>query len=150
MCKPPLVHYSTEQEYRQHFMRVYCHGSIKTFDGYQVRIFPNHFNHCMFESADRRARDKSIFSVQRAERIDWIKATLENAEAQQYQGWDRDKRQIDPNTRVTNAFDDYVVIIYFSRTRGGIWVTDFITAYVADTNIGRIRTAPIWDIKNCR
>ena len=150
MCEPPLVKYSTEQEYKEHFERVYCVKTVQTFDGYQVRIFPDHFKHCMYESKNRQARDKSIFSSQRAQRIDWIKETLGDSGAQLYQGWDRDKRRIDPNTRVANAYDDYVVVIRFNKTRGGTWIADFKTAYVADSNISRIRSAPVWDIKDCR
>jgi hypothetical protein len=150
MCEPPLVHYSSEQEYRTHFEQKYCSGFISTFDGYSVRIFPNHFNHCMFESANRRAKDKSNFSMVRALRVDWIQATIADPNADLYQGWDSYHGAYDPNTRVAHAFDDYVVIIRFSKVRAGFWVADFVTAYVAETNIGLIITSPKWDIKNCR
>lgn len=72
MAYPPLVCYRTVDEYRAHFERVYCQGTITTFDGIAVRFRKSRFDHCFYEST-RRNQVKDAFSAQRAERIDWIK-----------------------------------------------------------------------------
>ena len=59
---PPLVHYANEAEYRQHYERCYCHVVIHTFDGLRVYFPKQQFEDAFFESANRQARDKSVFS----------------------------------------------------------------------------------------
>jgi hypothetical protein len=137
MALPPLVQYRTEQEYRQHFEWVYCRGPIETFDGIQVRFRKGMFDHCFFESI--HAKDDT-FSKRRAERIDWIKAVLQDANAELREGWDNKKKRPAKDRRVAVVVNSYVVIIRIRGTKA-----DFVTAFVATGNsIRKIRTNPLW------
>jgi len=139
---PALVHYTTEAEYRNHYERCYCGSVIHTFDGLRVYFPKQQFDDAFFESSNRRARDKSIFSLVRAERIDWIRAAVEDPAAELYQGWDRDKKVIARSRRITLVFGNYVVVlqVYSRRNKA-----TFITAYVADDNtLRKIRSNPRW------
>ncbi len=139
---PALVHYSTEQEYRDHYQRCYCNVKISTFDGLRVYFPQQQFDDAFFESANRRARDKSVFSLARAERIDWIRAALEDPKAELYQGWDRDRKVIDRDRRITLVYGNYVVVLLVRRNRNS---ATFITAYVAGAStISKIRNGPRW------
>ncbi|MCP5003133.1 MAG: hypothetical protein GY941_04150 [Planctomycetes bacterium] len=147
MPYPLLVQYGTEAEYRRHFEHVYCSGPIKTFDGIKVRFRKNMFDHCFFESS-RRDTNKDTFSIKRAERIDWIKESLQDPKSERYAGWDRKKKRHNKKRRVTIVMGNYVAIIQLT----GSDKADFITAYLADTrgNKGRpatidlIRSGPKW------
>lgn len=139
---PALVHYSTVDEYRDHYQRCYCDVKISTFDGLRVYFPKRQFEDAFFESADRRARDKSVFSLARAERMDWIRAALEDPTAELYQGWDRDRKVIDRDRRITLVYGNYVVVLL---VRGKHNSAIFITAYVASTStIMKIRSSPRW------
>ncbi|MHB1391131.1 MAG: hypothetical protein ACYCXF_07875 [Thermoleophilia bacterium] len=77
MAEPPLVRYSTIDEYHNHFKRIYCRAPVLTFDCIEVRFRIKSFSHCFYESSQRNlVKDK--FSKTRAERIDWIKAALQD------------------------------------------------------------------------
>jgi hypothetical protein len=51
-------------------------------------------NHCFFESAAWKEKDKSILSLNRFEKRLWIKATLGDASALMKQGWDKKKKSM--------------------------------------------------------
>jgi len=139
---PVLVYYATEAEYRAHYERCYCRAEIHTFDGLRVYFPKQQFDDAFFESADRTARDKSVFSKARAERIDWIRAAIEEPKAELYQGWDRDKKVFAKDRRVILIFGNYVVVL---QIRGKRSSATFITAYVADPKtIQKIRSNPRW------
>lgn len=146
MPLPEKVIYLTEDEYRQHFYRVYCASEISTFDGIPVRFRRDDFEHCMYESS-KRDGCKDQFSKERSERIDWIKATLENPDADLYQGWDSRKKCIDPDSRVAVVYEQYVVIIHTWLKTDGKRAARFVTAYQADNSIGKIRAKPKWGTK---
>lgn len=138
MVYPALVHYGTEQEYRVHFERVYCRGTIRTFDGIEVRFRKGMFDHCFFESVQRK---DDTFSPRRAERIDWIKAALLDANAELRLGWDNKKKRAANDRRVAIVVGDYVVIIRIYKPGKA----DFVTAFVAgQRTIRQIRSHPIW------
>ncbi len=137
MTLPPLVQYPTELEYRRHFEQVYCRGPIETFDGIQVRFRKGMFDHCFFESVNTK---DDTFSPRRAERIDWIKAVLQDANAELREGWDNQKKRPARDRRVALVVNSYVVIIRIRGSRA-----DFVTAFVATGNsIRKIRTNPLW------
>ena len=141
---PPLVRYATEAEYRDHYEREYCRAVIRTFDGLRVFFPKRQFDHAFFESANRRARDKSAFSWARAERIDWAKAALQDAAAQQFAGWHRGRKRHDLRRRVTVAYGNYVVVLKVDRARGR---ATFITAYQAEAStIRKICSGPRWQL----
>ena len=139
---PALVHYTTEAEYRAHYERCYCRTVIHTFDGLRVNFPKQQFDDAFFESANRKARDKSVFALERAERIDWIRAAVEDPTAELYQGWDRDRKVIVPGRRIALVYDNYVVVLQVYNERSA---ATFITAYVASSDtIRKIRGNPRW------
>jgi len=139
---PALVHYATEEEYFRHYEKRYCQATITTFDGIRVFFPRQQFQDAFYESADRHVRDKTLFSRQRAERIEWIGAALEDAAAELYVGWDRKRKAYHWNRRIALVYGDYVVVIQISADR---LKADFITAYVAGAStIAKIRTNPKW------
>ena len=143
MATPPKVVYGTEAEYRAHFVSAYCHGPVVTSDGIRVTFRKRDFDHCMYESSPMLGR-KVSFSRIRAERIDWIRATLENPAAELYQGWDRQKRRVDPTRRVAVVYEDFVVVIGVRKLEDCSFRAYFVTAYKAETNIHRIKSKPRW------
>jgi hypothetical protein len=103
MALPPLVRYATVAEYRSHYDRVYCRGNILTFDGIRVYFAASKFGHVFYESTARDDR-KDVFSPIRAQRIDWIKATLEHPTAALFEGWDKTARRYDATRRVAVVY----------------------------------------------
>ncbi|MCD6218243.1 hypothetical protein J7L05_10375 [bacterium] len=144
MQVPPLVNYKTVDEYRQHFEKMYCLKPIMTFDGIPVYFNKDRFDDCMFESSDWKLKNKDIFSMARAERIDWIAETLKNPACDLYFGWDRGNRKIDYSSRIAVVYDEYVVVIRIKRKKTKIHKGEFSTAYIADNSIGKIRGMPRW------
>jgi hypothetical protein len=138
---PPLVCYGTISEYRVHYERDYCQEPIITFDGISVRFRKSRFEHFFYESTQRN-QVKDAFSMARAERIDWIKATLQDPDAELYVGWDGKKKRHDPNHRVALVAGDYVVIIRLSSNQ----TAQFVTAFVADSlsTLAKIKGSPKW------
>ncbi len=137
---PPAIIYSTENEYRAHFNRVYCKGPIKTFDSIDVFFKRSDFDHAFYESS-KRNKVKDQFSHPRAQRIDWIMATLQNPMAELYCGWDNKKKKSCPKRRVAVVYEEYVVVIRLINMRRG----QFVTAYLADNSIQKIRRNPTWE-----
>jgi hypothetical protein len=139
MPYPPLVKYLSEQKYRQHFEDVYCKQPLLTFDGISVRFRKSHFDHAFFES--KNAKDDT-FSMIRAERMDWIKAALEDPNSDRFVGWNNRLKRYDNRRRVTVVLRNYVVIIGVTNKGAGF----FITAFVADSDrtLSLIRKGPRW------
>ena len=148
MPLPPLVHYATAAEYRNHFERIYCRGTILTFDSIRVFFAPAKFDHAFYESSARDGR-KDVFSSVRAARIDWIQATLANPAADLYQGWNKAARTYDASRRVAIVFEDFVVVVAMGLKRDGALKANFVTCYQADNSIGKIRTSPAWTRVDC-
>jgi len=143
MAFPPLVHYATATEYRTHYVQVYCRGNILTFDGIRVHFAPGNFDHVFYESTARNGI-KDAFSPTRAQRIDWIKETLEHPTAALFEGWDKTSHQYDPARRVAVVYEDFVVVVAMSLKLNGSLKANFVTCYQADNSIGKIRTSPVW------
>lgn len=148
MPLPALVQYATPDEYRTHYERVYCRGNITTSDGIRVFFSPGSFGHMFYESTARDGR-KDAFSPVRAQRIDWIKATLEHHQATLFQGWDYKTRSYDATRRVAVVYEDFVVVIAMKLSRDGSLRANFVTCYQADNSIGKIRTSPAWSRAAC-
>ncbi|MCD4676643.1 MAG: hypothetical protein K8S18_11720 [Desulfobacula sp.] len=141
MAYPPLVQYQTVDEYRAHYEQVYCRKPIITFDVIAVRFRKSRFGHCFYESTQRK-QIKDEFSIQRAERIDWIKAALQDTDAELYVGWDGTRKRYDRNHRVTLVVGNYVVVIRLSSMKSA----QFVTAFVADSpsTLQKIKRNPKW------
>ena len=148
MALPPLIHYATVAEYRSHYERVYCRGNIQTFDGIRVYFSAGKFGHMFYESTARDGR-KDVFSPVRAQRIDWIKATLEHPTAALFDGWDKTSRQSDPTRRVAIVYEDFVVVVAMRLKQDGSLKANFVTCYQADNSIGKIRSSPVWSRAAC-
>ncbi|MGV1098577.1 hypothetical protein ACUUL3_04105 [Thiovibrio sp. JS02] len=148
MALPPLVHYETVAEYREHYENIYCRGIIYTSDGIRVYFSAAKFGHVFYESS---ARDggKDVFSPVRAQRIDWIRATLEHPEAYLFQGWNKKTRLYDETRRVAVVYEDFVVVIALSLKRDNSLKANFITCYQAENSIGVIRRSPFWSREGC-
>lgn len=141
----PFVEYDTEDEYRRHYEEVYCRDRIETFDGIKVKFSKSQFNHCFFESSNKD-QVKDTFSIERAKRIDWIKAALDTPHGEIRVGWSKKHRCYDKKRRVTIIMANYVVVIELLKKDDK--KADFITAYVADnTTIEKIRKGPEWKTK---
>jgi hypothetical protein len=147
MNYPPLLHLTCEEDYREHYENSYCRGTILTFDGIEVRFHKKQFDHCFFEST-KRNKVKDQFSTKRAERMDWIRVTLEDPDTERYQGWNKTKKCHDKNRRVAIVLGVYVVVIAITGSK----LANFVTAYVADSagrsgqmpTIEKIRRGPKW------
>ena len=148
MAYPPFVSYKTEAEYREHYERVYCRCGIVTFDGITVRFRKSQFQHAFCESS-RRDGKKDKFSEVRAERIDWIKAALEDAESERYQGWDRESGCYSKKRRVTVVMGNYIVIFDLTSDTTGEFLTAFVDRGIRapgrPRTIDQIRSAPKWE-----
>ena len=146
MSYPPFVSYREIEQYRQHYEKCLCKSDVQTFDGYRVRFRKRDFYHAFFES--RKGGKDNWFSLKRAERIDWIKAALQDPHAERYLGWNRIKKRYERKRRVTVVKGNYVVIIQLKKKKEA----DFVTAYVADTpgrpgrpsTLEQIRKSPRW------
>jgi hypothetical protein len=148
MGLPPLLNYDTVAEYRAHYERVYCRGTILTFDGIRVYFSPGKLGHMFYESTVRDGR-KDVFSAVRAERIDWIKATLEHPDAALFEGWNKDARQYDASRRVAVVYEDFVTVVSMSLKLDGSLKANFVTCFQAENSIGKIRTSPTWSRDAC-
>jgi hypothetical protein len=142
---PPLVRYKNIGEYRTHYERIYCRGTITTFDGIAVRFRKSRFDHCFYEST-KKNKVKDRFSMQRAERIDWIKTALKDPNAELHVGWDGKSKRYDPNRRVALVVDDFIVVIRLSSKK----TAQFVTAFVADSpnTLAKIKGSPKWVPQN--
>ena len=149
MALPPLLIYETVREYRQHYERHYQRGTIVTADGIRVYFKPQKFGHAFYQNSQRRKGPKDEFSNERAQRMDWIKATLEHPEAELYMGWNKDQRCYEEARRVSVVFAEFVVVIELGLNRRNELKGNFVTCYVADRSIGRIKRSPVWDKDKC-
>lgn len=148
MALPPLVHYATVAEYRSHYERVYCRGNVQTFDGIRVYFSAGKFSHAFYESTSRDGR-KDLFSPVRAQRIDWVRATLEHPAAALFEGWDQTARQYDATRRVAVVYEDFVVVVAMGLKQDRTLKANFVTCFRADNSIGRIRSSPAWSRAAC-
>ncbi len=86
--------------------------------------------------------------MKRAERIDWIKAALQDPDSEREVGWNKQKKRYEKSRRVTIVMQNYVVVIQLT----GHKKANFVTAYLADTpgsksrpsTVDQIRTGPKW------
>lgn len=115
----------SEDELRKIWNETYCLSDIQTFDNVMVRFYEDMFDHAFKESSDRVAKDKSILSYNRLEKIHWIKETLQDPDAILKKGWDNEKKEYYKDRRVAIVKGNYVVIIRFV----GILKAKFVTAY---------------------
>ena len=146
---PALLTLATEADYRRHFVSAYCRGVITTHDGIRVYFKNDDFDHAFFESTLRNGVKDTTLSATRAERMDWIAATLSDPAADRFQGWDKKKGCYDSTRCVSVVYGDFVVVMALSKKADGALKAKFITCYLADNSIGKIRRSPVWDRAAC-
>ena len=127
----------TEAEMRKIWADEYCQKEIETFDGIKVKFYEDMFDHIFFESKNRVAKDKSDLSLNRLEKIYWIKDTLEDSTAILKKGWDSDKKEHFKDRRVAIVKGNYVVVIRFT----GLLKAKLVTAYQKE-DIENILSSP--------
>jgi len=115
----------TEAELRQLWSDTYCNDPIITYDGIEVKFYSNMFNHAFFESYNRKEKDKSILSLNRCEKMFWIKDTLEDSSAILKQGWINKTKTYDNNRRVALVKGNYVVIILIYSVKKARFISAF-------------------------
>jgi len=148
MKLPPLLILNTEEEYKVHYERTYCHGGIVTFDKITVFFKREKFRHAFYESSKRNGK-KDLFSPARARRMSWIEATLCCPDATLYMGRDKVKKKYDNARRVCFVYEEFVVIIRLYLSKSGELKGEFVTCYQADNSIEKIKTSPKWSRDNC-
>lgn len=148
MPLPPLLQLTDEAAYRDHFVYTYCRRVIETHDGIRVFFQQEKFGHAFYESTNRDGK-KDTFSRVRAERMNWISATLTDSAAIRYQGWIARTRSYDAARRVDLLHEDFVVVISLGLTRDGGLRANFITCYQADNSLAKIKVSPLWTREAC-
>lgn len=145
----PLLHLETPGEYKRHYERHYQRVNITTADGIRVYFKPQKFGHAFYENSQRRKGPKDEFSPERAQRMDWIKLTLEHPDAELFMGWNKDEKCYEEDRRVSVVYGNFVVVIELSLNREGVLKGNFVTCYVADRSINQIKQSPKWDRGKC-
>jgi len=145
---PDLLIYENEREYLAYYRKEYCRKGVVTFDGIRVHFRETRFFHAFYESINRDGR-KDRFSKIRAQRMEWIRATLENADSDLFQGWDKNKSRYDPGRRVCVVYEDFVVVLEMRLRANRELKGEFVTCYQADNSIGKIKKSPRWSKKKC-
>lgn len=124
--KPHLIpEEKREARMREIWYEEYCKEVITTFDGVQLRFYEDMFDHVFYESANRKKKDKSVLSLNRLEKIYWIKDTLLDGEAILKKGWNTAEKEYYKDRRVAIVKGNYVVIIRFT----GLLRARLVTAY---------------------
>ena len=149
MALPPLLYLDTPKLYRQHYERHYCRGCIITHDNIRIYFRPQKFGHAFYQNSEGRKGAKDEFSPERSQRMDWIKLTLEHPDAELFIGWNKDKKCHDEERRVSVVYENFVVIIELSLNKKDVLKGNFVTCYLADKSVDKIKNAPRWEINKC-
>jgi len=148
MSLPPLLQLKSESEYRDHWRHEYvtC-GPVTTADNIPVYFSVDRFNHTFYESDRKSSRKLPTISQVRVERMDWIKLTLQQSNAELFWGWDKHNRKHSPDRRFAVFYQEFVVVILITKNAAtGMVKGKFVTAYLADKNIAQIRRSPKWSL----
>ena len=148
MRLPDLLIFEAEREYLTYYREEYCRKGVVTFDGIRVYFRESRFSHAFYESSNRDGR-KDKFSKIRAQRMGWIRAMLESADSDLFQGWDNKRKRYDPGRRVCVVYGDFVVILKIRLKKNGALTAEFITCYQADNSIRKIKNSPKWTKEAC-
>ena len=146
--KQIIARYFTEEELRALWRTEYCQQEIYTFDNIRVKFFDSNFDHAFYESSSRKQspnkkKHKDILSPRRVSRMLWIKDVLADPTADLRVGYDNKKGIINTKKRVAISKGDYVVIIEMTGEKKAA----FVTAFVADNSIEKIKQSPRWNLK---
>ena len=143
MSQPSLLIRNNSREYLEYFKAEFCRKQIFTFDGIRVYFKADTFYHAFYECS-RKDGAKDLFSIPRAQRMPWIRLTLESPDSLILQGWIKKKQTYDPYRRVAILYEDFVVILEIKINRLKKLKAQFITCFCADRSIDKIKEAPVW------
>ena len=131
-----------EPEYRKMYEDVYCSRNIHSCAGIDVRFNSATLDHGFFMNADRAARDKSLFSIERAKRLLWIEKVLQDPDLTVYRGWNNSKKRYENNRRTVLVTPDQYVVV--TRLIGDTKAA-FVTAFIPDNKrvVDKIKSSPI-------
>ena len=134
----------SEADLRALWKTEYCDPAkpVLTFDGIRVKFFPDMFDHAFYESDDWKEKDKSILSLNRCEKMLWIKEALQDSTAKIKVGWQAKTKSYAGSRRVTIVKGDYVVIIQVQKEKEA----RFVTAYQVhkEETMKKILDGPDW------
>lgn len=134
-----------EDELRELWRKEYCRKVINTFDGIRVKFYDSNFDHAFYETTQekrnaRKKDKKNQLSSVRLSRMLWIRDVLQDPDADLYEGYENKRKTYNHNKRVAVVKNNYIVVIELQKNG----TATFITAYVADESIGKIRQSPKW------
>lgn len=144
---PPLLPGKTEAEYRHLFEETYCRKPIYTYDGICIFFRKEVFLHAFYEST--RFKKDAYLSLERTQRVLHIKNVLQSNNSGRYQGWNSKDKIVDPTRMVAVTLDDFVVVLRMYLNSTGNLCGQFVTCYLADNSIDKIRRSPIWRQEVC-
>lgn len=142
MTYPALLKYTHEDEFRDHYFRVYCKGPLQTFDGISVRFNKSDYKHLCFQDDDHDGV-REAFAWNRAERLDWIKHALEDSNAILKFGWLTKKGQVLYDRRVALVQGNYAVTIQFTGESEARIITAFL---FAQDDVAKFLQDPDWEL----
>ncbi len=145
----PLLMLDSVKDYRDYFEKNYCRGQIYTADQIRVYFKPQKFGHAFYENSQQRNGPKDEFSFVRAQRMSWIKHTLEHPKAKLYMGWNKDRKCHVEDRRVSVVYESFVVVIELGLKQKDELKGNFVTCYQADRSIEMIERSPVWDRAKC-
>ena len=135
----------TESDFRRIWKDEYCDISnpIYTFDDILVKFYEDMFDHAFYESHNKKQADKSILSLNRCQKMLWIKDALKDPTAIIKKGWLKRYKSYTNSRRVAIVKDNYVVIIVITDEKKA----KFITAYEVneEENLQKILNSPDWE-----
>jgi hypothetical protein len=145
---PPLLKLADQAAYQQHFVSKLCAGSILAHDGIPVFFKRHSFYHAFFETVIHK--DDTV-SLVRAERMDWIEATLTNPQTQRLQGYIAKTKNYDPARRVELRYQNFIVVLIMGIKKDGSLKAEFLTCYAVNNNrLPKVRKAPVWNRQDCQ
>lgn len=139
-----------EDAYRTHYLENFTRRplTLRLATGTAPVYFRgDRFDHAFFESTQRDGV-KNEFSLARAQRMDDIPVALEDLSLVRRAGWDK-KTGYHHTRCATVCIDDFVVVLRFGLNQQGYLKGMFVTCYVADQSINKIRCSPAWDETLC-
>ena len=144
---PALLKLADQAAYQQHFVQKYCAGPLLTHDGIPVYFKRHAFYHAFFDTVVHK---DDTFSQVRAERIDWIEATLADPKTHRLQGYIAKTKTHDPARRVELRFQNFIVVLIMGMTKDGALKAEFLTCYAVNNNrLPKVQQAPAWNIQDC-
>ena len=152
MSLPSLLVLPNESAYQLHFEKHYVNTSpLVTFDDMQIRFSRHNFSHAFFTGSVRRTRRKDRFDTDRAKRMDWIAAVLQDRGAELYRRVmriSRRPRRGTPKSALRRIAlipsERYAVVVDVEKRNPKR--ANFVTAYVvnSDAALAKMRSNPRW------